>query len=812
MQNNHLSIRILNNTNFSDVYGDFLLNKNMNYRKYVSILSIATIFINSSNEIIRQLGYRIIVIYCNRTKDYKPLYEVSINKNLVPISQFIEEKLILDDDKNFYTEMNASCSKRFVINNVFCSLQQKELIDFYNDNNDNSISVVAPTSYGKTDLILHTINSNKEKNICVITPTKSLLAQTKSRILSDNGFKKRKILTNPEMFNNDEDNLLVLMTQERVLRLLQKSKKIYFDYVIIDEAHGLLNDDDRNILLASAILILEKRNKNTVFKFLTPFLCEANNIKVKFTSYSLKTYKVDEYIKTERLYIADLRSNHQRELVMYDQFVDKFYKLDYLNNISEWDFIGKYSGGKNIIYFNKPKDIETFARLLILNQKQIVDSKLNEACNNIAEYVHPKYMMIDCLKRGMIYHHGSVSEPIRMYVEKLYSEIDAIKYVITSSTLLEGVNLPAEKMFIMDDKKGNSNLSPSDFKNLIGRVCRFGQIFDRKRGSLSRLEPEIFLVAGKYFPSNANVEKFIRKSMYVDKEIKDNLENVLLEKTEISQKNIGDYERAQEFVENYESGAITEYNLRKVKTEIGKICFANNITEFDVFDYEEEIEAKIIEYKINNVVIGDTDALFRILGKLFFDKVSDNNLKRFIHEETIRFYKMFLEWRISNISLNQMINMFVKYWKQVIKDKHSQNIIFVGRWGDLRVNGVMPMWTDISNKTDDQLINLAIVRIKEEQDFFDNKILKYIEVLNDLKLLDDNFYLQIKYGTNDEKIITCVKNGMSLYLSRKLIETYFDYVEIDIIDNTVYFKENIKEAMEKAGENEILICELSTFL
>lgn len=183
MKNNDLTIRILNNTNFSNAYEEFLLEKGMSRGKYIAILSIATLFINSSNENVRKLGYRIIVIYCNRVKDYKPLYDISVNSGIIPVSQFIEDKLASEKEKNFFTEINAAYSKNFVINNIFCSLQQKELVDFYNYNRNDSLSVVAPTSYGKTDLILHTVKNNADKNICVITPTKSLLAQTKARIV-----------------------------------------------------------------------------------------------------------------------------------------------------------------------------------------------------------------------------------------------------------------------------------------------------------------------------------------------------------------------------------------------------------------------------------------------------------------------------------------------------------------------------------------------------------------------------------------------------------------------------------------------------
>ena len=813
MKNNDLTIRILNNTNFSNAYEEFLLEKDMNRSKYIAILSIATLFINSSNENVRKLGYRIIVIYCNRVKDYKPLYDISVNSGIIPVSQFIEDKLVLDKEKNFFTEINAAYSKNFVVNNIFCSLQQKELVDFYNDNRNDSLSVVAPTSYGKTDLILHTVKNNADKNICIITPTKSLLAQTKARIVQADKLKREKIITHPEMYNGNEDRLVAVMTQERLLRLLQKVKNVSFDYVIIDEAHSLLHDDGRNILLASVILVLEKRNPDTVFKFLTPFLCDANNIKVRYAGYSLKTYKVDEYIKTEKLYVAELRDTHAKEFCLYDQFINKFYKIDELTTTSEWNFVNEYSGLKNIIYFNKPKDIESFVQIMISERQEILDEKIFEACKNIAEYVHPNYRLIECVKRGVIYHHGAVPEPIRMYIERLYAELNDIKYVVTSSTLLEGVNHPADKMFIMDNKKGQSNLSPSDFKNLIGRVCRFSQIFDRDTGSLTKLEPEIYLVVGRNFSVNANAKKFIQDSMYVEKKTNDELKNVLLEKTTINQDNKDKLENAQEFIENYEGDIVQDYSLRKVKTEAGKICFMNNITEFDIFCNEENIEIESKKIKEKGRLIDDTNLLFDILNSMFFSIITDdNNIKRFAYEEARRFYKMFLDWRISNTSFNQMISSFMRYWKSLIKDKDKDKLVFVGRWGDTVRDGVKPLWTDISKKTEEQLINLAIVRIKEEQDFLDNVLLKYIEVLNDLELLEESLYLRIKYGTDDKKIITCTKNGISLSLAKQIVENYMDYVEIDVLNDTVSFREGIVEAMRQACENEIMVCELLFFL
>lgn len=812
MKRNDLTLRKLNNTDFPRAYEEFLLEKNMNRGKYVRMLALATLFINSLNGNIRKLGYRIIVIYCNRTNDYKPLYDVAVNSGLIPVAHFIEDKIMGEQEGNVFVEMNAAFSIHFVINNIYCSLQQKKLIDFYDKNIENSLSVVAPTSYGKTDLIMSTVRETTDKNICVITPTKSLLAQTKMRIIKDGVRRHEKIITHPEMYIGNEERVIAIMTQERVLRLLRKVGDLQFDYVIIDEAHGLLHDDDRNMLLASVILVLEKRNPDTVFKFLTPFLCDAENIKVRYADYILKSYKVEEYIKTEKFYVAELRNSCAGRLALYDQFMNKFYDMGFLDEVNtEWEFVKRYADRKNIVYLNKPKDIE--ALIDIINKEKMCDAvqKIEEACKNIAEYVHPKYRMIQAIQRGVIYHHGAVPEPIRMYVEKLYAEIEIIKYVVTSSTLLEGVNLPADKMFILDNKKGKGRLNPSDFKNLIGRVCRFSQIFHPETGSLSRLEPSVYLVAGKYFSSNANVENFISESMYVEKKVHDEIENVLLEKTVITDENKEKYDSAREFVENYEEGIINNYDLRKTKTEIGKACFLNNVTELDIFESEEYLDECVRGIKEADKIIDDTKKLFSVLYKMFFSRITDDRIKRFEYEETRNFYKMFMDWRITNTSLNQMISSFMRYWKGVI-ESGKETLIFVGRWGDITRSGQIPLWTDIKNKTEMQMVNLAIVRIKEEQDFLDNVVIKYVEVLNDMKLLEENLYVSIKYGTNDRRIITCTKNGISLSLAKIIVEKYLDYIQIDVENDTLQFRDGIIEAMKKAKENEILICELQYFL
>ena len=800
-----LSLRIIKNTNFSSLYRRFLLDKELSKSDIEKMLSLAVIFLNSNDDNVIKLGYRIIVIYCNRYRDYSPLYEVSINKGLYPITKFIDEQYITDEDKSFFTEFNSSFLEIYKSNSIYFSEQQYWLNDFYRENIKNSISVIAPTSYGKTELILETVKAWKDRNICIITPTKSLLAQTRFRILKAKILKSKNVIIHPDMYNNSK-NCICVMTQERVLRLLKENPHLSFDCVIIDEAHGLLVNEQRERILASAIIILNKRNSKTAFKFLTPFLCDENNLKVKYTSYDLSAYKINESVKTEKIYLYDIR--FKNGLQLYDQYINEWIELpNEKNNLSSIEFIQNHSDKKNIIYFNKPTDIEKYARELVGQLPDIdLPPELETAINNISDFINSEYTLIECIKKGVIYHHGAVPDTVRSYIEYLYLKFPQIKYVLTSSTLLEGVNIPATKIFIMDNRKGNKNLSPASLKNLVGRICRFNEIFNKETGSLDYLEPCVYFVFDCFYQKGANIKNYIASTMKVDKKITDDTENVLLVNNK--KYNESDLQHAKEFIENYEEGAIDDFSERKTKTEIGKYCILNNINEIDVFNEEHALQVKIDQYRESESKISNIDQLIDVLHSLFFSISNiDDNLDRFKNEATRRYYKMFLNWRLKTYPYNIMVGKITSYWKSMISN-NQDTLIYVGRWGDQkRNNGFRELWTDIKQKNNNQLINLSIVKIKEEQDFVENTLMKFVEVLNDLELLDASLYLNLKYGTDRDDEIILIRNGISLALTKLLIDKYKKFLKMDKSENIIYWEQDLIEEMKKNKENQILIYE-----
>lgn len=805
-----LSLARLRNTNFSDLYRKLALEQKLNQKEYEKILSLAIIFINESNQDLSRLGYRMIVFYCNQLKNYKPLYDVALNSGLIPIVKSIES---IDEYKgnfkdSFFNNFYSAFSETYRKGNIYYSEQQKNLLSFFDEKENDSVSVIAPTSYGKSELIISSLKSRKVGNMCVIVPTKALVAQTKRRILESINNNETKIITHPEMFLSEDSNITAILTQERLLRLLRKEPDLDFDVVFIDEAHNLLEDDSRSVLLATAIAILEKRNPQVIFKFLTPFLMDSLNLKVKYSNYTPKTFKITEYIKTERLYIYDFRK--EGILKLYDQFLDEYYVLEDENFHDDVDLILKKMGRKNIIYLNKPIDLEKFSYKLSLRIDDISSEKIQRACDHLSKYLDPQYFLIDCLKKGFIYHHGSVPDNVRLYIEHLFSEVEDIRFVITSSTLLEGVNIPSEKLFLLDNKKGRSNLSPSQFKNLIGRVCRFNEIFSPVSGDLKKLEPNIYLVGSDYFSKQANLEKYIKTCMKVDKEDKDNPENILLKTVEITDDNIKRKEAADDFLENFEPGVVPGYDRWYAKTKIGKLCFLNNITELDIIKHEDSMQQIINQGNIRSINSAREvfDAFANVFLPFIIDHEDYNNLRRLSYRESRNFYQMFLDWRIKSASYNEMIASFLNYWGN-LEMKREDTIVYVGKWGDTTRNGFRPMFTDISQKKHEQRINLAIVRIKEEQDFLDNTIIKYIEVLNDLGLLENSFYEKIKYGTNNSVKISLIKNGLSLGLANLLVNNYRKYIMVDVDKNNIKINSSILEKMNENDENEIHIFELN---
>lgn len=794
-----LTIRQLKNTIFFKIYCNAIIDP----KNIAALLPLAILLLNFNNNILKQLGYSIILRYSNYSNDYIPLYETAFNLGLFPICRIIYKDLFSDnlDKTTFMGEWLESFINNAKINNQIKTIEQVNLLEFYSDNIDNDICLIAPTSYGKSETIIGLLREITEKNLCILVPTKALITQTRNLLnkhLKEFG-DDFVIITHPDMFLTctDDRNIVAIFTQERLIRFINQYRQIHFDYLVVDEAHELLEKNKRSYLTAIAILSLKNINKKLAIKFLTPFVSNSKSLDIEYSNISLNEYKVDEVVKVPRYKYIDLISSKN---YIYDQFFNDFIQLpaNLRDNLTPEEFILKNKNSivkeKVLVYLNKSKDLEQCALNLAKGLDPVVNSSIDEICEALQVYFHADYNLIKCLKHGVLYHHGSMPDNVRTFVEHIYSSIIDIKYLVTSSTLMQGVNLPIDEIYILDPRKGIRYLTASSFKNLVGRVCRFKEIFSGSIDKLKLLESSIYILNCSYCRQKSNLPKFLRNVADVNKDISDEINNQLLKnyKKERNQ----DFKLLQDVIENTLPGTIDNFTRPPLKTRIGKICAQNAFDDFDLYQHEEAMQnyCSIYEGKINNVK-ELIEAILDIFIK-FLPQNKVNQSLRLLKPEVQSFYCSLISKRINNASYKELIQFYLRYWKYK-RDNQLSSIVYVGhKWGNISQGSRSKCFININKLSDSDLINLAIVRIKEEEDFIDLSIIRYVEILKQVGLLKEDLYLKLKYGTENRQIIELIQLGLSPSISRTIVEEFSEYIEYT--DNLI---SGIDKGIIKAFQN-----------
>lgn len=95
---------------------------------------------------------------------------------------------------------------------------------------------------------------------------------------------------------------------------------------------------------------------------------------------------------------------------------------------------------------------------------------------------------------GILTHHGNTPHGIRLSVEHAMKEGIA-RFVICTSTLAQGVNLPIRYLIITSLYQGSERIKVRDFHNLIGRTGRSGM---HTEGSIIFADPNVYDQRGRF--------------------------------------------------------------------------------------------------------------------------------------------------------------------------------------------------------------------------------------------------------------------------------------------------------------------------
>lgn len=411
-----------------------------------------------------------------------------------------------------------------LINNELLKLNkfQKKVHDVYE--NFETISISAPTSAGKsfilcTILIEELINS--KKNIVYVVPTRALISQVEFDLKEL--FKKHKIInvnlsTVPQSEIDIDFSNIFVFTQERLHWFLNDSP-LNIDIIIIDEAHKI-EDGNRGILLQQKLEEVVKRNKKIKVYFSSPFTSNPEILLENVKNNSKKEKINTQFISVNQNLIYATQFPRKSDIwnlslclvnttILLGQIKlrhrpnNETKKLTYLCHSISNNQIG------NLIYSNGAAEAERKAIVLydLLDDVDISDN-LIELQKLVIKTIHKDYLLAKVLEKGIAFHYGNMPLLIRQEIEKLFNKGE-IKYLICTSTLLEGINLPAKSIFIQKPTRGKkSPLDQNDFWNLAGRAGRWGKEFS---GNIICVNPDQWVIAPNPNKSKQVIKRAIDK-------------------------------------------------------------------------------------------------------------------------------------------------------------------------------------------------------------------------------------------------------------------------------------------------------------
>lgn len=781
---------------------------------------IAALLVTGDNNLIK-MAYYLSIHLSIITNDYVILRDMSERLGYYPVIALIDK--ITNEQNNKVDNINALSSK--VLSSIYKNKYFRTEEQYYFDKRvmgQENVRAIAPTSYGKSQLMIRKCIEKYRSGdrVCLIIPTKSLLAQTVSEIAKEKG-DRYNVVTHPDMMTatiSSRPHISVL-TQERLMSILASFPNISYDYVFVDEAHNLFDKDQRSLILARAIIILKTRSPNSHIDYYSPFIIyPEKSLDVIGINNDSIVSRIDEFVKVPQFFIWD---EEDTSLSIYDQFIDIFFEFE-KTGIDLFSTAINCSGNKNIIYANKPSDVEAIADILADRTSEILfceESKaiIDEACNSLSTLVHGSYNLIKLLKHGIVISHGRMTDIVKGYVEYLFKTIPELKYMVTTSTLLEGVNIPADRIFIYDYSKGTNNLSISSFNNLIGRICRFSDVFATNNYDISLLTPRVYIMHNaRFMRRGANSKNFIRsvaKGDIVQKEI---LLNPLLEEYNTKDK-IERRIKETTILGNIDNGRCSLYErISKTQpvlaqTEFGRLCFKNGVNFFDIFSFETAISQKLD--KIDK--IKDVDTLVGVLVECILEPTFNIRSSGWAYmiftNTTIRNRILdILRNRASNdYNFAKLIALDIGRWQKAI-NINEECIIYVGKIGDCDKNGAKGQFNNyhLFSKSDRNIMaSYAVSLEKENLDNIDYNLMPIIETLNGLQKIDGTLYKRLKYGTDNDFTIGLIRLGVDLSLATIIVENNYLLEMFEERDSVIKCinKEKLLSRMKENGLSRVYI-------
>lgn len=393
------------------------------------------------------------------------------------------------------------------------------------------LGISAPTSAGKSYLItLKCVEILRKKQgiVVYIVPTISLVSQVSSDFhaqLGNFGLSDYRIKTT---YNSESvyEKTIYVFTQEKAMAAFSQQERpfTHVRVLVVDEIQNIervaAEDDQRAKRLYDAItefrhnslidhiVISGPRIRGLKTLGIEMFGVDSDSEEVSSSPVASLTYSI--YKKRKSVFLfrqysdlldepieLELGTNQDWRWFGQASYTDEFHS--FLN-----DFLKRLGDDAINVVFSPTSRQSRKTALQLLDQTSPgtppdESDELRSLIEYLKETVHPKYEMCNALENGVAYHHGKVPPHARRAIEHAIKS-KLVRNVVCTTTLMQGVNLPAQniiirtpKLFVKRQGGYDPVLTNYELANLRGRA---GRLFKDLLGRAFVLEENSFLSEG----------------------------------------------------------------------------------------------------------------------------------------------------------------------------------------------------------------------------------------------------------------------------------------------------------------------------
>lgn len=369
------------------------------------------------------------------------------------------------------------------------------------------VSASAPTASGKTFLVLQWLIDQiqlREMRVAVyLAPTRALVAEIEANLISLLGpgsgieVSSLPIREKHDKAREGGPHAIFVMTQERMHLLANAIGGAFkVDLLVVDEAHKI-GDNQRGIILQDAFERASRSNPELKLVFISPATQNPQELLADAPEGALTaSFENDVPTVLQNVILAEQEPGKPKQWSLSVRQHASILRLGVVQLGSspgsikkKLAFIAAAAGerGGTLVYANRASDSEDIADLI----SQLIptapsEPELLELADLARKGVHPHYRLAPLVEKGVAFHYGNMPSLIRSEIERLFRS-GKIRFLVCTSTLIEGVNLSCRTIVLRGPRKGiGPPMEAHDFWNLAGRAGRWGDEF---QGNIICIDP-----------------------------------------------------------------------------------------------------------------------------------------------------------------------------------------------------------------------------------------------------------------------------------------------------------------------------------